>query len=106
MSKQLVDAWFRARPTFMVSFVDSVLKPIFDGGSIPVEVKIRFIYETDFFNGWYYWNYDLGDYYTDARDDFMRDVAEYVQDTLGVDKADGGYPQIFQMVLNERGGLK
>jgi hypothetical protein len=104
MSKQLVDEWFKARPTVTVSFKDSSFAHI---GDEVINVKVKFVYETNFQNGCYEWRYDFATSdYTDARDDFMRFVDDYVQGVLGVDRADGGYPQVFQLVLNERGGMK
>jgi hypothetical protein len=104
MSKQLVEEWFKARPTVMVSFKDSSFTYV---GDEVVEVKVKFVYETNFWNGSYEWGYDfdLMDR-TDARENFMESISEYVQDTLNVDREEYGYPQVFQMVLNERGGLK
>jgi hypothetical protein len=104
MSKQLVEAWFKAIPVTTVSFTDSSWASIGDDSDV---IVVTFKFHVNFCDGGYEWRYDfdLMDR-TDARENYMESISDYMKDTLGVTREDYGYPQIFQMVLNERGGLK
>ena len=104
MSKQLVQAWFKARPVVKVSFTDSSWARI---GEEPEVIVVKFTFVDNFCDGCFEWRYEFNHMEsTDARENYMESISDYMKDTLGVDTQDYGYPQIFQMVLNERGGLK
>jgi hypothetical protein len=104
MSKQLVEAWFRAKPVTTVTFRDSSWASIGEESEV---IVVKFTFHVNFCDGGYEWWYEFDHMdRTDARESYMESISAYMEDTLGVTKEDYGYPQIFQMVINERGELK
>lgn len=104
MSKQLVQAWFKNRPVVTVSFTDSSWARIGEESEV---IVVKFTFEDNFCDGCFEWRYNFAfSDYTDARENYMESISDYMKDTLGVDTQDYGYPQIFQMVINEKGGMK
>ena len=97
MSKQMVDTWFKARPTITV-----VLREESDWATAVV-LKFKFV-ATDY---GYEWKYDFVDSnWTDELYECVENIVIYMKDTLDIDKDTFGYPQIFEMVFKQRGGMK
>lgn len=104
MSKQLVEAWFKNRPVVDVSFTDSSWARIGEESEV---IVVKFTFEDNFCDSCFEWRYNFAfSDYTDARENYMESISDYMKDTLGVSREDYGYPQIFQMVINEKGGMK
>ena len=97
MSKQLVEAWLKARPTVLVCLREE--------SDWDKAVVVRFVFKDG--ECGYEWKYDFMEgSWADGLDEFVESVVSYMKDTLGIDEFDYGYPQIFEMVAKERGGLK
>jgi hypothetical protein len=97
MSNQLVKAWLDARPTILVCLKEE--------SDIDEAVSIKFVWQSGEYG--YEWAYEFIDSgWTDEREAYVESIVSYMKDTLDVDTETRGYPQIFAMVLKERGGMK
>jgi hypothetical protein len=93
----MVEAWLNARPTVTV-----VLREESDWATAVV-LKFTFV-ASDY---GYEWRYDFVDNnWTDDLYECVESIVSYMKDTLGVDTDTHGYPQIFEMIFKQKGGLK